>query len=67
MELLNKFVTYEGFTFDDVLLEPRYSEVTPSQVCVKSFFTPKIALNIPICLSLIHIYSGHETRGQQYV
>lgn len=49
MELLNKFVTYEGFTFDDVLLEPRYSEVTPSRVCVKSFFTPKIALNIPIC------------------
>jgi len=49
MEFSDRFVSYEGFTFDDVLLEPRYSEVIPSQVCVKSFFTNQIELNIPIC------------------
>ena len=49
MDLSERFVEYEGFTFDDVLLEPSYSEVIPSQVCVKSFFTSQIGLNIPIC------------------
>jgi IMP dehydrogenase len=30
----DKFVEYQGFTFDDVLLVPGYSEVVPAQVDV---------------------------------
>ncbi|NLX84755.1 MAG: IMP dehydrogenase, partial [Synergistaceae bacterium] len=44
-----KFVEYRGFTFDDVLLVPGYSEVVPSQVNVSTKLTPQISLNIPIC------------------
>lgn len=47
--MIEKFVSYEGFTFDDVLLEPRYSEVLPGDVKVDTWLTPEIKLNIPIC------------------
>lgn len=40
-----------GITFDDVLLEPRYSEVVPSEVDVKTQLTNRISLNIPILSS----------------
>ena len=40
-----------GITFDDVLLEPRYSEVVPSEVDVKTRLTNRISLNIPILSS----------------
>lgn len=39
----------EGFTFDDMLLVPAYSEIHPSQVNVSSFLTPDIRINIPFC------------------
>ncbi|EFQ23786.1 IMP dehydrogenase [Aminomonas paucivorans] len=45
----NRFAPYDGFTFDDVLLEPGFSEVLPSRVDVRSRLTPQIDLNIPIC------------------
>ena len=38
----------EGFTFDDVLLVPAYSEVLPREVNVSSMFSRNIRLNIPI-------------------
>jgi IMP dehydrogenase len=38
-------------TFDDVLLEPRYSEVVPSEVDVSTRLTERIALNIPLLSS----------------
>ncbi|MEW6352334.1 MAG: IMP dehydrogenase [Thermodesulfobacteriota bacterium] len=41
-------VISEALTFDDVILEPRYSEVLPSEVQVHSRVTRGIALNIPI-------------------
>lgn len=44
-----KFVDYKGFTFDDVLLVPNYSETLPTQVNVSTKLTPQIDLNIPIC------------------
>ncbi len=47
--MIEKFVSYEGFTFDDVLLEPRYSEILPGDVKVDTWLTPQIKLNIPIC------------------
>lgn len=44
---MNK-VILNGLTFDDVLLVPQYSEVTPSNVSLKSKLTNNIVLNIPI-------------------
>ncbi len=43
----NKIVL-EGITFDDVLLLPRYSEVTPDMVSLKTKLTKHITLNIPL-------------------
>ena len=44
---VNKIVG-EGITFDDVLLLPRYSEVTPDMVSLKTRLTKRISLNIPL-------------------
>ncbi len=44
-----KFVDYTGFTFDDLLLVPGYSEVLPSQVDTGSYLTSEISLRTPIC------------------
>ncbi|MCL2522321.1 MAG: IMP dehydrogenase [Erysipelotrichales bacterium] len=38
----------ETYTFDDLLLIPRYSEVLPSEVDLKTKLTKDITLNIPI-------------------
>ncbi|MEO9531293.1 MAG: IMP dehydrogenase [Crocinitomicaceae bacterium] len=38
----------EGLTYDDVLLVPRYSEVLPNQVSLKTQFSRNIELNAPI-------------------
>ncbi|MGD9721638.1 MAG: IMP dehydrogenase [Pirellulales bacterium] len=40
-----------GITFDDVLLEPRYSTVVPSEVDVTTRLTRRIRLNIPLVSS----------------
>jgi len=44
-------LAYQGITFDDVLLEPRYSEVLPSQVDVSTQLTEKIKLSVPLLSS----------------
>ena len=44
-------LAYSGITFDDVLLEPRYSEVMPAEVDVSSHLTAKIRLKIPMLSS----------------
>ncbi|MBD5136715.1 MAG: IMP dehydrogenase [Lachnospiraceae bacterium] len=38
----------DGITFDDVLLVPAYSEVTPNMVDLSTHLTKKIKLNIPV-------------------
>ena len=38
----------EGITFDDVLLVPSYSEVTPGMIDITTRLTQKICLNIPM-------------------
>ena len=48
MSFLTEKVSEEGMTFDDVLLVPAYSEVTPNMVDVKTRFSRNITLNIPI-------------------
>jgi IMP dehydrogenase len=44
-------IAYQGITFDDVLLEPGYSELLPRQVDTRTQLTSKIALNLPILSS----------------
>ncbi|MCH2211020.1 MAG: IMP dehydrogenase [Fuerstiella sp.] len=44
-------IGYRGLTFDDVLLEPGYSEVMPSSCDLSSSLTRNISLNIPVVSS----------------
>src|SRR5271157_427259 len=44
-------IAYQGVTFDDVLLEPGYSEILPREVDVRTQVTRNIRLNIPIVSS----------------
>ena len=44
-------IAYQGITFDDVLLEPAYSEMLPREVDVRTQLTRNIRLNIPILSS----------------
>ena len=44
-------IAYRGLTFDDVLLEPGYSEVVPSDVDISSHVTRNISLSLPIVSS----------------
>ncbi len=44
-------IAYQGITFDDVLLEPAYSEVVPRDVDVRTSLTRNIRLNLPILSS----------------
>ncbi|QEO59248.1 IMP dehydrogenase [Francisella marina] len=41
-------ITQQAITFDDVLLSPRYSNVLPHQVDLKTNITRNIQLNIPL-------------------
>jgi IMP dehydrogenase len=41
----------DGITFDDVLLEPGYSDVVPSEVDISSRLTRNIPLNLPVVSS----------------
>ena len=44
----NEKVGPEALTFDDVLLVPRYSDVHPRDVSVRSMFSRRVPLNVPI-------------------
>jgi IMP dehydrogenase len=44
-------IAYQGITFDDVFLEPAYSEVLPRDVDVRTTLTRNIRLNIPVLSS----------------
>jgi len=44
-------IAYQGITFDDVLLEPAYSDVLPKDADVRTQLTRGIRLNIPIVSS----------------
>jgi IMP dehydrogenase len=44
-------IAYQGITFDDVLLEPAYSDVLPRDVDVRTQLTRNIRLNLPILSS----------------
>ncbi|HXD88371.1 MAG TPA: IMP dehydrogenase [Urbifossiella sp.] len=44
-------IAYPGITFDDVLLEPGYSDVVPRDVDVRTQLTRNVRINIPIVSS----------------
>lgn len=44
-------IAYQGITFDDVLLEPGYSDVVPRDVDVRTQLTRNVRVNIPIVSS----------------
>jgi IMP dehydrogenase len=52
-------IRHHAITFDDVLLEPRYSEVVPSQVSVTSRLTRNILVNIPVLSSPMDTVTEH--------
>ncbi|MCA9709333.1 MAG: IMP dehydrogenase, partial [Myxococcales bacterium] len=51
----------EALTFDDVLLEPGYSEVLPAEVSVASRLTAKIELRTPILSAAMDTVTEAET------
>ena len=50
----------EGITFDDVLLVPAYSEVTPNMVDLSTWLTKKIRLNIPMMSAGMDTVTEHR-------
>ncbi|MDE6208921.1 MAG: IMP dehydrogenase [Lachnospiraceae bacterium] len=50
----------EGITFDDVLLVPGYSEVTPNMVDLSTYLTKKIKLNIPMMSAGMDTVTEHR-------
>lgn len=50
----------EGITFDDVLLVPAYSEVTPNMIDLSTKLTNKISLNIPMMSASMDTVTEHR-------
>jgi IMP dehydrogenase len=48
MAFISDKIISEGLTFDDLLLVPAYSEVTPKEVILTTQFSRNISLNAPI-------------------
>ena len=50
----------EGITFDDVLLVPQYSEVTPNMINLSTQLTKNIKLNIPLMSAGMDTVTEHR-------
>ena len=50
----------DGITFDDVLLVPQYSEVTPNMIDLTTHLTKKIVLNIPMMSASMDTVTEHR-------
>ncbi|HZZ72254.1 MAG TPA: IMP dehydrogenase [Pirellulales bacterium] len=53
-------IRYQGITFDDILLEPRYSTVVPADCDVGTQLTKRIRLHIPMLSSPMDTVTEHE-------
>ncbi len=51
----------EGYTFDDLLLVPSFSEVIPTEVDVSTWLTREIRLNIPIVSAAMDTVTESQT------
>ncbi len=52
--------TGEGFTYDDVLLLPAYSEVLPREVDLSTWFTSGISMKIPVVSAAMDTVTEHK-------
>lgn len=59
MQHQDKFVG-EGFTYDDVLLLPAYSDILPREVDLSTFFSTGIRMNIPIVSAAMDTVTEHK-------
>ena len=57
--MTNPLQAKQAITFDDVLLEPRYSEVIPSEVEVATQLTKRIQLQIPLLSAPMDTVTEH--------
>ena len=53
-------IAAEGLTFDDVLVQPRYSAIMPSEVDVTTRLTERIPLGVPILSSPMDTVTEHR-------
>ena len=51
MTTMDEKLSVQGITFDDVLLEPRYSDIMPAEVDVSTQLTGNIRLQVPLLSS----------------
>jgi len=51
----------KAYTFDDVLLVPRYSQVLPKEVDIRTRLTRNIGLNIPIVSAAMDTVTEHRS------
>jgi IMP dehydrogenase len=52
-------IRHTAITFDDVLIEPRYSDVVPSDVSVATRLTKRVSINIPLISSPMDTVTEH--------
>ena len=57
---LGEKVAATGLTFDDVLIQPGYSQVVPSDVDVRTQLTRRIPMNIPVLSSPMDTVTEHQ-------
>jgi IMP dehydrogenase len=58
---MNKIPPEEGFSFDDVLLIPNYSDVLPKEVDISTQLTRNLRLNIPIVSAAMDTVTEAQT------
>ncbi len=49
-----------ALTFDDILLVPQYSELTPTAISTRSYFAKDLYLNAPLISSAMDTVTGHK-------
>lgn len=50
-----------ALTFEDVLLVPKYSEILPKEVDIKTKLTKNITLNIPLVSAAMDTVTEHRS------